>query len=60
MSHRAVAAAALALLLTTATTAPAGDQTVNNRTFHLPDGFTIELAAAPPLADRPIICDLPA
>jgi putative membrane-bound dehydrogenase-like protein len=59
MSHRAVATAAVALAsILLATTAPAGDQTVNNRTFHLPDGFTIELAAAPPLADRPIICDL--
>ena len=63
MSYRAavrtavlvVVAALTPLLLTTP--ARAGDHTVNGRTFHLPDGFTIELAAAPPLADRPIICD---
>jgi putative membrane-bound dehydrogenase-like protein len=31
---------------------------LNGHTFTLPDGFTIELAAAPPLADRPIVAAL--
>src|SRR5205085_111149 len=53
MTHRAFPLALLLLALR----ADAGDIRVNNRTFHLPDGFTIELAAAAPLADRPIICD---
>src|SRR5262245_18354780 len=30
---------------------------LNGHTFTLPIGFTIELAAAPPLADRPIVAD---
>ena len=30
---------------------------VNGRTFNLPDGFTIELIAGPPLVDRPIVAD---
>src|SRR6266508_4618607 len=31
---------------------------LNGHTFTLPDGFTIELAAGPPLADRPIVAAL--
>ena len=31
--------------------------TLNGHTFTLPIGFTIELAAKPPLADRPIVAD---
>ena len=31
---------------------------LNGHTFTLPEGFTIELAAAPPLADRPIVAAL--
>ena len=30
---------------------------VNGHTFTLPAGFTIELAAGPPLVERPISCD---
>ena len=30
---------------------------LNGHTFTLPTGFTIALAAAPPLVDRPIIAD---
>src|SRR5690348_2161974 len=30
---------------------------VNGRTFTVPDGFTVELVARPPLVDRPIIAD---
>ena len=37
--------------------APAGEQVVDGRTFTLPDGFTIERVAGPPLVDRPIIAD---
>src|SRR5678815_1387781 len=31
--------------------------TIDNRTFTLPDGFTIEKIAGPPLVDRPITAD---
>ncbi|MDR3636490.1 MAG: HEAT repeat domain-containing protein [Isosphaeraceae bacterium] len=31
---------------------------LNGHTFTLPEGFTIELAAAPPVVDRPIVADL--
>lgn len=37
--------------------AVAAEVTVNNRHFTLPDGFTIELVAAPPLVTRPITAD---
>ncbi len=38
--------------------APAGNQVeLNGHTFTLPAGFDIELAAGPPLADRPITAD---
>src|SRR4051812_42969759 len=47
----ALASALLAL------NAPAATVTVNNKTFTVPDGFTVELAAKPPLADRPIVID---
>ncbi|MDB5308161.1 MAG: Cytochrome c [Gemmataceae bacterium] len=41
-------------------TPPAGFHQVklNGHTFTLPEGFTIELAAGPPLADRPIVAAL--
>ena len=35
----------------------AGEAKLNGHTFTLPDGFSIELAARPPLADRPICAD---
>lgn len=34
-----------------------GEIKLNDRVFHLPDGFTIELVAGPPLVDRPITAD---
>jgi putative membrane-bound dehydrogenase-like protein len=50
----------IALLLSVSTLPArlqAGEHKVNGRTFTLPEGFTIELAAAPPLVDRPITFD---
>ncbi|MDB5732443.1 MAG: hypothetical protein JWQ03_2338 [Variovorax sp.] len=35
----------------------AGTTTLNGRTFTLPDGFTIEQVAGPPLVDRPVTMD---
>jgi putative membrane-bound dehydrogenase-like protein len=35
----------------------AGTFTIDNRTFTLPDGFTIEKIAGPPLVDRPMTAD---
>jgi putative membrane-bound dehydrogenase-like protein len=37
--------------------ANAAQITVNGRTFTVPEGFTVELVAGPPLVDRPIIAD---
>jgi putative membrane-bound dehydrogenase-like protein len=37
--------------------AAAAEIALNGRTFTLPEGFTIELAAAPPLVERPIVAD---
>src|SRR5438132_9013377 len=50
---------ALALAFDTvgSNTASAGETALNGRTFTLPDGFTIELAAAAPLVERPIVAD---
>jgi putative membrane-bound dehydrogenase-like protein len=39
------------------TPAVAGEVAINGHTFTLPDGFTVELAAGPPLVDRPIVAD---
>src|SRR5438132_12708288 len=52
-------ATALALAFDTvgSNTASAGETALNGRTFTLPDGFTIELAAAAPLVERPIVAD---
>src|SRR5262245_57070513 len=41
-------------LLLFSLTAPAAEFTIGERTLIVPDGFEIELAAAPPLVDRPI------
>ncbi|MEX2122079.1 MAG: PVC-type heme-binding CxxCH protein [Pirellulales bacterium] len=49
--------AALALLLV-AGRGWAGEIALNGHVFRLPDGFEIELAAGPPLADRPITAAL--
>jgi len=35
----------------------AAEVVVNGQKFHLPEGFTLELAAGPPLVDRPITAD---
>ncbi len=35
----------------------AGEVRLDGQTFTLPDGFTIERAAGPPLVDRPIVAD---
>ncbi len=35
----------------------AREVTVNHRHFTVPDGFTVELVAAPPLVDRPVTAD---
>ncbi|MDB5301519.1 MAG: hypothetical protein JWO87_3182, partial [Phycisphaerales bacterium] len=36
----------------------AADVTIDSRTFHLPDGFTIERVATSPTVERPITADL--
>src|SRR5581483_6656363 len=35
----------------------AGEVALNGHVFTLPEGFTVELAAGPPLVDRPIVAD---
>jgi putative membrane-bound dehydrogenase-like protein len=35
----------------------AGEVALNGHTFTLPEGFTVELIAGPPLVDRPIVAD---
>lgn len=35
----------------------AGEVTVSGKTFKLPDGYSLELVAGPPLVDRPIVAD---
>lgn len=35
----------------------AGETELHGKTFHLPDGFTIELATSAPLTERPICVD---
>jgi putative membrane-bound dehydrogenase-like protein len=37
--------------------ARAGEVRLNGRSFTLPDGFELELAAGPPLVERPIVAD---
>src|SRR4051794_26664130 len=37
--------------------APAAEVALNGHTFRVPDGFTVELVAGPPLVDRPIVAD---
>src|SRR4051794_597529 len=54
--------AALVLVMATAAAgrpSPVGaaEQVVDGRAFTLPDGFTIERVAGPPLVDRPITAD---
>ncbi|MDB5318714.1 MAG: putative rane-bound dehydrogenase [Phycisphaerales bacterium] len=47
----------IGLLVVLSSVAPAAQVQVNGRTFTVPDGFTVELVAGPPLVDRPIIAD---
>jgi putative membrane-bound dehydrogenase-like protein len=49
--------AGLVSLVLVATPVGAGDFTLDGRTFTLPEGFTIETVAGPPLVDRPIVAD---
>ena len=44
----------LALSVSTALSASAAQTNLNGRTFTLPDGFTVELVAGPPIVNRPI------
>ncbi len=37
--------------------AHAGETTIDGRVFKLPDGFTIDRVAGPPMVDRPIVAD---
>ena len=51
---------ALALALMLALEAPSArgaEVVVDGRTFRVPDGFTVERVAGPPLVDRPIVAD---
>jgi putative membrane-bound dehydrogenase-like protein len=49
-----LAASALALAATAAT---AGEVTLDGHRFAVPDGFTVERVAGPPLVDRPVVAD---
>lgn len=49
--------AALACLGFVCARADAGEARIGDKNFTLPDGFTIELVAGPPLVDRPIVAD---
>jgi putative membrane-bound dehydrogenase-like protein len=49
--------AALLLVAGVAAEAGAGEVQLDGRKFTLPDGFTIEQIAGPPLVDRPIVAD---
>jgi putative membrane-bound dehydrogenase-like protein len=52
------AAAGAAVLIATIVSPDARTQTrIAGQTLTVPDGFTIELAAAPPLVERPIVAD---
>jgi hypothetical protein len=51
------ALSACALLLTLALPAQAEEFTFNGHTFNLPDGFTLEQIAGPPLVRSPICMD---
>lgn len=61
MKHRAVSVALLALgaswMLFAQPAANVNQVTLNGHVFTLPSGFTIELAAGPPLVNRPITAD---
>ena len=52
----AFAAASLVFGIATAIVG-AGEVALNGHSFTLPEGFTVELAAGPPLIDRPIVAD---
>src|SRR3954469_1658459 len=50
-------AAALLAIVACVDPARAGQIQLDGRTFTLPDGFTIERVAGPPMVDRPITAD---
>jgi putative membrane-bound dehydrogenase-like protein len=50
-------ALAVAAWLALASLATAGETKLDGHAFTLPDGFTIERVAGPPLVDRPIVAD---
>ncbi len=45
------------ILLLLTSPALAGDVTIDGHTFRVPDGFTVEKVAGPPLVNRPIVAD---
>src|SRR6187402_557486 len=47
----------LAILLAAGVSVSAAEVRLDDRTFTLPDGFTIERVAGPPLVERPIVAD---
>ncbi len=49
--------AVLLMVVTTAAPVQSAEMELNGRRFRLPDGFQLELVAAPPLVDRPICAD---
>ena len=51
------AGGALVALVLAAATASAAQIKLGDRTFTLPDGFTIEQVAGPGIVDRPIVAD---
>src|SRR4051812_33435016 len=52
-----LAAAALCAGLVTSAAAAGGQVKVDGLTFTLPDGFTVERVAGPPVVDRPVEAD---
>src|SRR5438105_4385439 len=57
MHPRASLVTVALLLLLGARFCAAAEIKLNSHTFHLPDGFTIELVAAPPVVTRPVVAD---
>jgi putative membrane-bound dehydrogenase-like protein len=56
-SHSGIVARSLIAWLALFSLCAAGEVRLNGRTFQVPEGFTIELIAGPPLVDRPIVAD---
>src|SRR6185312_5345075 len=55
--RRVIFANTLLLAAALSSIASGAEVRLNGRTFALPDGFELELAAGPPLVDRPIVAD---